>query len=240
MKINCEGLDHKALNEAILATDAKAIILENCLGQRFIAAGLGGKELEIHGVPGNALGCYLDGAVIRVLSNAQDAVGDTMNDGKLYIHGSCGDAPGYAMRGGKIMIEGDAGYRGGIHMKEYQEKIPILIVGGNAGSFLGEYQAGGRIIVLGLGVEDQPRVGNFCGTGQHGGKIFLRMNELPPTLPPQVSAKKATPEDLAEIRGDLDEFCKEFGGNTESILKDNFFILTPNTKNPYKQLYTSH
>lgn len=240
MKIDCKGLHHQQLNEAILSTDNKEVVLENCLGQRFIAAGLSGRELTICGVPGNALGAYLDGTVIRVFGNGQDAVGDTMNDGRIYIHGSCGDATGYAMRGGKIMIEGDAGYRIGIHMKEYQEKIPVLIVGGNAGSFLGEYQAGGRIIVLGRGVEEKPRVGNFCGTGQHGGKIFLRTETLPPTLPPQVSVKRATEEDLEEIRGDIEEFCKEFGGDSGAILKDNFFLLTPNTKNPYIQLYTSH
>jgi glutamate synthase domain-containing protein 3 len=34
-------------------------------------------------------------------------------------------------------------------MKAYQDKIPILVIGGTAGSFLGEYQAGGLIIVLG-------------------------------------------------------------------------------------------
>lgn len=240
MKINCKGLDHKQVNERIFAAEDKKIILENCLGQRFIAAGLSSKEVEIYGVPGNALGCYLDGTVIRVHGNGQDAIGGTMNDGRIYIHGSCGDAPGYAMRGGKIMTKGDIGYRGGIHMKEYQDKIPVLIVGGNAGSFLGEYQAGGRIIVLGLGVEDKPRVGYFCGTGQHGGKIFLRAEALTADLPQQVTANIATAEDKEEIRQDLAEYCEEFGGDADELLKDNFFVLTPNTKNPYKQLYTSH
>ncbi len=39
--------------------------------------------------------------------------------------------------------------RGGIHMKQYQEKRPLLIVGGSARAFLGEYMAGGLILVLG-------------------------------------------------------------------------------------------
>lgn len=66
------------------------------------------------------------------------------------IHGSAGDAAGYAMRGGKIYVRDHAGYRAGIHMKEYKKKVPIMIIGGCAGSFLGEYQAGGILIVLGL------------------------------------------------------------------------------------------
>lgn len=50
------------------------------------------------------------------------------------------DATGYAMRGGKIFVRGNAGYRAGIHMKAYKDKTPVLVIGGKAGSFLGEYQ----------------------------------------------------------------------------------------------------
>ena len=124
--------------------------LTGCLGERFIGAGLGGKTLDVHGIPGNALGAYLDGATIRVFGNAQDAVGDTMNAGRVIIHGSVGDACGYAMRGGEIYVQGNAGYRAGVHMKAYGDTCPVMVIGGHAGSFLGEYQAGGLIIVLGL------------------------------------------------------------------------------------------
>ena len=81
--------------------------------------GHGKRKLSIHGIPGNALGAYLNGAEIKVFGNAQDAVGDTMNAGTILIHGSIGDTAGYAMRGGKIYVRGSAGYRAGIHMKEY-------------------------------------------------------------------------------------------------------------------------
>ncbi len=40
------------------------------------------KNITILGIPGNALGAYLNDAVITVNANAQDAVGDTMNEGK--------------------------------------------------------------------------------------------------------------------------------------------------------------
>lgn len=59
-----------------------------------------------------------------MFGNAQEAVGDTMNEGDIIIHGNVGDACGYGMRGGRIFIEGDCGYRGGIHMKAYQEHFP--------------------------------------------------------------------------------------------------------------------
>ena len=108
------------------------------------------RNITVNGISGNALGAYLNNASITVNANAQDAVGDTMNAGKILIHGSAGDAAGYAMRGGKIYVRDHAGYRAGIHMKEYKKKVPIMIIGGCAGSFLGEYQAGGILIVLGL------------------------------------------------------------------------------------------
>ena len=59
-------------------------------------------------------------------------------------------------------------------MKAYKEKAPVMVIGGTAGSFLGEYQAGGVIVVLGLEAKDKKIVGFFPCTGMHGGKMFLR------------------------------------------------------------------
>lgn len=238
MNIDAKNMDFKELNEVIRSTADQRITIVNCNGQRYIGNGLGKKVIEINGVPGNALGSYLDGCDIIVNGNAQDATGDTMNDGSIVIHGSSGDATGYAMRGGKIYVRGSTGYRAGIHMKAYQDKVPVLIIGETAGSFLGEYQAGGIIVVLGLHTKEKVPVGNFCGAGMHGGKIYLRCEKLPKDLPKQVVAEKATEKDLAEIRLYLEEFCKFFGENIEDIYLKTFYVLTPNTKNPYKQLYT--
>lgn len=141
-------------------------------------------------MPGNALGAYLNGAEITVSGNAQDAVGDTMNEGKIVVHGQIGDAAGYAMRGGRIYIKGNAGYRAGIHMKAYKDKKPIMVIGGRAGSFLGEYQAGGIIIVLGLNIDGKPIVGNFPCTGMHGGKMFLRSSAEGIEFPPRYRSKR--------------------------------------------------
>ena len=101
MNVEAKGLDYKALNEAIRAAGLSCRIT-GCLGQRFIGAGMSGRQVEIDGIPGNALGAYLGGGTITVNGNAQDAVGDTMNDGSIIIHGSVGDTAGYAMRGGEI------------------------------------------------------------------------------------------------------------------------------------------
>ena len=147
--IDASQLDYRQLNAAIRDCTGD-VAVTGCLGQRFIGAGRGHDRLTITGTPGNALGAYLDGACIEVRGDAQDAVGDTMNAGRIIVHGSIGDAAGYAMRGGELYVAGNAGYRAGIHMKAYGDKLPVMVIGGRAGSFLGEYQAGGIIIVLGL------------------------------------------------------------------------------------------
>lgn len=234
--INAKDLHFKDLNEMIRSSDSE-IKIHNCLGQRYIASGLGGKIIDIYGTPGNALGAYLDGSDLTVYGNAQDAVGDTMNDGSIIVHGNVGDAAGYAMRGGKIFVKGNAGYRTGIHMKEYMDKKPIIVIGGTAGSFLGEYQAGGVIIVLGLYTEKLP-VGKFCGTGMHGGKMFIRGKFEIPDLPEQVSRSLAANEDLEELRYILKSYCENFCLDYNSISKGSFTVLKPNAINPYKKLYT--
>lgn len=237
--INAGELDFKSINEQ-LRTEDKEFTISRCCGQRFIATGISDKKISIDGTPGNAMGAYLNGAEITVHANAQDAVGDTMNDGKIIIHGNVGDAVGYAMRGGKIYIKGNTGYRAGIHMKEYREKIPVMIIGGYCGSFLGEYQAGGRIIVLGIGESDRNIVGNFPGTGMHGGKIYLRSNCRGIDFPGQVKLHRATDEDMSEISADLAEFCKLFGYDYDEIINSEFTVAVPDSKNPYKQMYVAN
>ena len=234
--IEARDLGYKELNDHLKKCNDAAVI-NGCIGQRFIASGQGNKEITINGTPGNALGAYLNGARIIVNGNVQDAVGDTMNDGAIIVNGNAGDTLGYAMRGGKIFVKGNAGYRTGIHMKEYGEKKPLIIVGGKVGSFLGEYLAGGVIVILGIGSENESPVGNFTGTGMHGGKMFVRSKKPLASLPAQVSCTKASKEDLACIEKELKEYCDTFGFSYDELMKEDFYMLTPNAKNPYKKLY---
>ncbi len=238
MKIDAYEMSHRKLNEMIQSSPEKTVEIHNLCGQRYIASGSAEKEVRIYGVPGNALASFLDGSTVEVFDDAEDAVGDTMNDGTVIIHGSAGDAPGYAMRGGRIYIRGNAGYRAGIHMKAYKEKQPLIIIGDSAGSFLGEYQAGGTIIVLGMNQDGKPPVGYFTGTGMHGGRIILRSDELPWDLPEQVSAREADGKDKEEIKSLIDGFCSVFNFSRDEIMKGRFFLLTPDSANPYRRLYT--
>ena len=239
MSINAEGRDYQELNEQIREA-GNSCTITNCCGQRFLAAGMSNKEIAIEGIPGNALGAYLNGAKITVYANAQDAVGDTMNAGRIVIHGSIGDAAGYAMRGGEIFVQGNAGYRAGIHMKEYGEKIPVLVIGGCAGSFLGEYQAGGVIMVLGLNRGNKRIVHNFPCTGMHGGKLILRGECADIQFPSQVSVRTASEEDMILIRRLVEKYCSLFDTDCEEILDAPFTVITPDSANPYKQMYVAN
>ena len=80
MRIVAGDKHFRELNEEINTCPDAEIELDNVCGQRYICSGLSGKKVTIHGIPGNALCCYLDGCDVEVLGNAQDATGDTMND----------------------------------------------------------------------------------------------------------------------------------------------------------------
>jgi glutamate synthase domain-containing protein 3 len=124
-------------------------------------------------------------------------------------------------------------------MKQYKDKKPVIVVGGKTGSFLGEYLAGGLIIVLGIGSEELP-IGNYTGTGMHGGCMYIRTNKELTSLPEQVTAKIATREDMDEILPYLSEFCNRFDRNSQQLAEDKFYLLKPNKANPFKQLYTAN
>ena len=237
--LDTREMDFRELNDCLRGSEGD-LELTGCLGQRFIGAGMGRRSLRIHGVPGNALGAYLNGGSIEVFGNAQDAVGDTMNAGRIVVHGSIGDTAGYAMRGGKIYVRDNAGYRAGIHMKAYREHVPVMIIGGRAGSFLGEYQAGGVIVVLGLHTDGRPIVSNFPCTGMHGGKLFLRGTGAGIRFPEQVTARAAEREDLAEIAPWLSEYCAVFSLDERAILNAPYTVVTPDTANPYRQMYVAN
>ncbi|MDR0821726.1 MAG: glutamate synthase [Oscillospiraceae bacterium] len=237
-EINGAGVHYKEVNERIKATGDSDIFIKNACGHRYLGAGTSGKNITIDGIPGNALGAYLNGSRIVVNGNAQDAVADTMNSGEIVIHGNCGDTTGYGMRSGNVFIKGNVGYRVGIHMKEYREHRPVIVIGGKAGDFLGEYQAGGIILLLGLDTpSDVSPVGGFPATGMHGGKIFIRSEAKFEGLPSQIVLSDATDADKELFAPFVRKYTEYFGGNADEILSSHFYTLTPNSSNPYKQFY---
>ncbi|HTY52024.1 MAG TPA: hypothetical protein VMB35_02380 [Methanomicrobiales archaeon] len=241
LRIDAGNLTYTRLNEllrAAVAAGEKEIEIDHVLGQRFIADGLKGDvRITIHGVPGGDLGMFMSGPTCIVHGNAEHAPGNTMDAGMIVIHGSAGDAVAHSMRGGKVFVRGDIGYRGGIHMKEFTGKRPILVVGGSTRAFLGEYMAGGLIVVLGSG--GKPAVSERgIGSGIHGGEIFIR-GEVPDHLL-GVGAMN-TPvgvEDRKRIAPVIDEFARELGLDAAELLSGDFIRIAPASSRPFANKYT--
>lgn len=261
VNINAVGLHYRLLNEHIRAEvdkGAKEIVLKGINGHRYIGDGIRGNvKIVVEGVPGNDLGAFMDGPTIIVKANGQDAIGNTMNEGKIIVHGHAGDVIGYGMRGGRIFIMGDVGYRVGIHMKAFKDKKPIIVVGGNAQDFLGEYMAGGVVVVLGLkenrdsifriqrtglkafgeNLNHIPIVGNFVGTGMHGGTMFIRGRVEPYQVGKEVGVTRPDKEDEKFLKEILKEYCSDFSLDINELFKTAFIKLFPQSSRPYGKLY---
>jgi glutamate synthase domain-containing protein 3 len=241
VEIDAKNIHYRKLNDRIhqaVRQGAREIILQNVNGQRYIGDGIRGKiRIKIEGVPGNDLAAFMDGPIIVTHSNAQDAVANTMNKGKVLIHGDAGDVLGYGMRGGKLFIRGDVGYRVGIHMKAFRKQIPVIVIGGTARDFLGEYQAGGVIILLGLDRDGSPLAGNYIGTGMHGGVIYIRGEVDPFQLGKEVSISSADEVDEKCLRLYLREYCEDFGLSLDDVMKNKFIKLLPTHLRPYGRIY---
>ncbi|WP_394335325.1 GltB/FmdC/FwdC-like GXGXG domain-containing protein [Methanolobus psychrotolerans] len=228
---------NKMIREAV-ASGVKEIVLNNVLGQRFIGNGLrGDAKITINGVPGGDLGMFMSGPECEIFGDAEHAPGNTMDSGALFIHGSAGDAVAHSMRGGKVFVKGNIGYRGGIHMKEYEDKRPILAVGGTSHAFLGEYMAGGLILIFGIGQESAVQ-DRGIGSGIHGGEIVIRGDVNEKLL--GVGAKKVAfnEDDLKRLTPVIKEFCERFGIDPSSFLDTNYSRIIPASSRPFAGKYT--
>ena len=239
-KINAEDMHYKELNALLRELDSRGagkIELSNVYGQRYIGTDLKNKmKIDIYGTPGNDLAAFMDGPSIEVHGNAQDCTGNTMNDGQIVIHGRAGDITGYGMRGGKMFIRDDVGYRVGIHMKEYLNHKPYMVVGGTAEDFLGEYMAGGVLVVLGLTLKrGEQHKARFVGTGMHAGIIYVR-GEIT-HLGKEVKVMDVTKTDLNHIRSLVTEYCGYFNADFDAIVKGKFVKIVPYSHRPYGRIY---
>jgi glutamate synthase domain-containing protein 3 len=215
------------------------ITIDNVLGQRFIADGLRGEgvTITVNGVPGGDLGMFMSGPTLIIHGNADHAPGNTMDRGCIVIHGSAGDAVGHSMRGGRVYVRDDIGYRGGIHMKQYMDKRPVLVVGGSARAFVGEYMAGGLLVVLGLsGIPPLSERG--VGSGIHGGEIYVRGNVPDNILGVGAKQNPATDEEKHKIAPVIKDFASKFTLNPAPLLASDYTRIVPASARPFANKYT--
>jgi glutamate synthase domain-containing protein 3 len=244
--IDAADLATRQLNDRLrelMLSGTKKVVLRNICGQRYIGTRLYSPEhrrmeIEIFGTPGNDLGAFLFGHKITVHGNAQDGVGNTMDSGEITVEGRAGDILGFSMRGGRIYVRDNVGYRTALHMKEYEDKRPVVMIGGTSQDFLGEYMAGGVVILLGLGSAQHK--GNFIGTGMHGGVIYLRGTVDRTQVGAQVEISPLDEVDRTVLERHISEFIERFPDlhlNKEQIQSDGWMRLSPRSKRPYEKLY---
>lgn len=246
--IDAKGVYYAQLNERIrqaIRQGERDIRLTGVTGQRYIGCGLGAADVKItiDGTAGEDLAAFMAGPAIEVKGNAQNGVGNTMNDGQVIVHGLAGDVVGYGMRGGKIYIRDDVGYRVGIHMKGFLDKQPALIIGGRAGDFFGEYQAGGCLVLLGLknarrrSADSNSVVGDYCGTGMHGGVMYIRGQIREDYLGKEVKRFDVDDADTSRLRPLLEEFASIFKIDEDILDFHRYHKIIPVSTRPYGQLY---
>jgi glutamate synthase domain-containing protein 3 len=242
VEIDAADLYYRDLNRLIKDhawAGKKRFRVLNASGQRYIGTGVDREiEIEIVGTPGNDLGAFMDGPRVTIRGNAQDGLGNTMNEGLVIVHGHGGDITGYGMRGGRIYIRDDVGYRVGIHMKEYFDKVPVLVIGGTAQDFLGEYMAGGRLVILGLTLRPgEGHRANHIGTGMHGGILYIRGEVEDHQLGKEVAKVPLDKVDEEFLDRVVTDYCKYFGADKKEIMKGTFLKLLPVSKRPYGRIY---
>lgn len=242
LRLDAAGMHYRELNaqlrEAVM-NGVQRIEVHNVRGQRYLGTDLHQPvEIHLYGTPGNDLASFLDGPHLVVHGNAQDGCGNTMNDGKIVVHGRAGDATGHAMRGGKIFIRDDVGYRVAIHMKEFEEKRPVIVIGGTAQHFLGEYMAGGALVVLGLTLRPgEKHTASYIGTGMHGGVMYIRGEFDDHQLGAEVGRLPLDEADRIFLRQAVGEYCAHFGYDRDKILAHSFTKLRPLSLRPYGRMY---
>jgi len=243
VEINADGLFYKDMNklmrDTVLANNLTNAKLTNVYGQRYIGTNMDRSiKIQVYGTPGNDLGAFMNGSTVEVFGNAQDGCGNTMNAGEIIIHGSAGDILGISARGGEIYVKGNVGYRVGIHMKEYKEKKPVLVIGGTAQDFLGEYMAGGILILLGLGLkEGEKHKATFIGTGMHGGVMYISGDLDKRQLGKEVGQVEMGDNDKQALEKYVGKFANYFGYNAGELLNRPFAKIIPTSLRPYGKLY---
>jgi glutamate synthase domain-containing protein 3 len=240
--IDAAGVYYRAMNEqvrAAIAQGAKRVVLRNVCGQRYIGGGLRQDvTIEIHGTPGNDLAVFMDGPTIIVHANGQDGVGNTMTQGQIILHGCAGDLLAHSLRGGRIFVRDGAGYRVGIHMKQYHEPVPAVVIGGCVGDYAAEYMAGGVLVVLGLSREEgRGLAGNYLGTGMHGGAIYLRGDIRDDQMGKEISRVPLDDADRTRLETLVGQYAAHFGMNASEILSAAFVKLAATSTRPYGRLY---
>lgn len=176
-----------------------------------------GRSVTVRGVLGQRyLGTGAEGKALTVFGTPGNALGAYLNGTDITVYGNVQDAVDDTMDSGDIVVHG------------------------SAGDTLGYGMRGGTIVVLGIGCGGAVPMGPYCGTGMHGGEMFIRCDAAPQSLPAQVEAERCGEEDLARLAPLIKRYCDTFEADPGRFAGKPFYKLTPSAGNPYNNLYTTY
>ncbi len=164
-------------------------ITYNSRGQRFSGCGLGpntkGVRIDLYDSCGDYLASGIDGLEIYVHGNAQDQLGQIMKGGKLVVYGDVGQTFMYGAKGGEVYVLGNAAGRPLINAVGR----PRVVINGTCLDFLAEsfmaedpLKGGGFVILNGLEFDHRgqivaqptPYPGSNIFSLASGGAIYVR------------------------------------------------------------------
>ncbi len=158
-------------------------------GQRFHGCGFGpatdGASMDLYGSSGDYVASGIDGMEIRIHGNGQDQLGQIMKRGRLVVFGDVGQTLLYGAKGGEIYVMGNAAGRPLINAVGK----PRVVINGTCLDFLAEsfmagdpLKGGGFVVLNGMRFDDQgtlveqptPYPGSNLFSLASGGGIYVR------------------------------------------------------------------
>ena len=219
------------------ANGIEKIEIRNVYGQRYIGTDLDDHiKIDIYGTPGNDLGSFMKGTNITVHGNVQDACGNTMDHGKIVVHGRAGDL-GWAFDAGRKNLHPR---RRWIPRWNPHERIPRQKTHNsnwrNSPRF--PRRIHGRRSAGGVGPKHEGK-GSQC---QVSWELECMAEQCTFVEKSAIWEKKLVVVELTEddykMLGSLvDEFCGYYGLDAEKILESKFNKLIPVSSRPYGNLY---
>jgi hypothetical protein len=143
----------------------RRFLLTRVRGQRLISTAVMGRGdtddvvVDIHGTPGEYLGAFMQGGLVRCHGNAQNFTAMGMHHGRLEVYGNAGKVCGYASKGGEVWILGnvvDRAWTNSVNDPRCQDLAVNIF--GTASKYCGESLMGGDFVFAGLAWDGQGRL----------------------------------------------------------------------------------
>ncbi len=185
-----EGEDCDArLSEQAFALGWNRFIFYGLKGQRFHGCALGPNtdhvRMDLYDSSGDYVASGMDGIELHIHGNGQDQLGQILKRGRLVVHGDVGQAFMYGAKGGDVYVMGNAAGRPLINAVGR----PRVVINGTCLDYLAEsfmagdpHKGGGFVILNGIQFDDHGRVeeqatpypGSNLFSLASGGAIFVR------------------------------------------------------------------